>query len=67
MNGIHEVAGSIPASSTKYSLSDQRFECVRGYPNSTSHTLGRPPVHTRTLTLRRGYLTERFTPYTESY
>jgi len=48
-------------------LSDQRFECVRGYPNSTRHTLSRPPIDTPALTLRSGYLTERFTPYTESY
>ncbi|CBK43234.1 protein of unknown function [Nitrospira defluvii] len=40
---------------------------MRGYPNSTSHTLARPPVRTQALTLCSGYLTERFTPYTESY
>ena len=62
VNGIHEVAGSIPASSTKLSLFDLRSECVRGYPNPTSHTLDQPPVHTPALTLRSGYLAERFTP-----
>ncbi|CAE6753882.1 hypothetical protein NSPZN2_30306 [Nitrospira defluvii] len=36
MNGIHEVAGSIPASSTKSSLSGQHSECLRGYPLSIS-------------------------------
>ena len=67
VNGIHEVAGSIPASSTKSSLSDQHSGCVRGYSNSTSHTLRQPPLHTQALTLRSGYLAERFTSDPEYY
>jgi len=48
-------------------LSDQHSGCVRGYSNSTSHTLRQPPLHLRALTLRSGYLAERFTSDPEYY
>ncbi|ULA60430.1 MAG: hypothetical protein LZF60_250008 [Nitrospira sp.] len=38
-----------------------------GIPNSTSHTLSQPPLHTRVVTLRSGYLAERFTSDPEYY